>query len=112
MDVVIKSNGGRLLIPTDLQFEIPVNCYGRIASRSSIALKNGIDVMAGVVDSDYRGNVKILLINHSQDDFHVNIGDRIAQIIFEKICYPCELLPSDDLTNTQRMDAGFGSSGK
>lgn len=64
---------------------IPEGFYGRIAPRSGLACKKFIDVGAGVVDSDYRGEVKVLLFNFSKEDFEVEVGDRIAQIIIEQI---------------------------
>ena len=75
---------GKVLIGTGLAFAIPVGNYGRIAPRSGLAVKNSIHVGAGVVDADYRGEVKCLLFNFSDVDFQVNEGDRIAQMIIEK----------------------------
>ena len=63
---------------------IPLGCYGRIAPRSGLALKKFLDVGAGVIDADYKGEVGVLLFNFSDTDFEVNMGDRIAQIVFEK----------------------------
>ena len=69
---------GKALIGTGLAFGIPVGNYGRIAPRSGLAAKNSIDIGAGVIDSDYRGEVKVLLFNFSDTDFKVVEGDRIA----------------------------------
>ena len=69
---------GKALIRTGLAFSIPEGSYGRIAPRSGLAAKNFIDVGAGVIDSDYRGEVRVLLFNHSTEDFKVTEGDRIA----------------------------------
>jgi len=90
--------------------QIPEGCYGRIAPRSGLASKNFIDVGAGVIDCDYRGNVGVLLFNFSEEQFIVNKGDRIAQLICEKIEYP-ELEQVDELDITERNTAGFGSTG-
>ncbi|XP_028111382.1 uncharacterized protein LOC114309774 [Camellia sinensis] len=79
---------GRTLISTGLAMEIPCGMYGRIAPRSGLALLHGIDVGAGVIDPDYRGEIKVLLFNHNQEEFEVRAGDRIAQIIFEKVSLP------------------------
>ena len=79
--------GSRACVATDLQVAVPVGCYGRIAPRSGLAVKHGLDVGAGVVDADFRGNVKILLFNFGTEAFTVHLGDRIAQLILEKIYY-------------------------
>ncbi|XP_026463379.1 deoxyuridine 5'-triphosphate nucleotidohydrolase, mitochondrial [Ctenocephalides felis] len=100
----------KLVIKTDLQIELPSECYGRIAPRSGLAAKNFIDVGAGVIDEDYRGNVGVVLFNHSAADFIVNRGDRIAQLICERIYYP-KLEEVKSLTETTRGEAGFGSTG-
>ncbi|KFB49279.1 AGAP010159-PA-like protein [Anopheles sinensis] len=101
---------GKQLVMTDIQVQVPEGCYGRVAPRSGLAVKNFIDVGAGVVDEDYRGNVGVVLFNHSETEFEVKKGDRIAQFICEKIAYPdLEELPS--LSNTERGAGGFGSTG-
>ena len=74
----------REVVSTQIVLAIPHSAYGRIAPRSGLALK-GIDVAAGIIDSDYRGEVKILLVNHSNVQFEIRTGDRIAQLIIEKI---------------------------
>lgn len=101
---------GKALIKTDIQIELPFGTYGRIAPRSGLTLKNSIDVGAGVIDRDYRGNVGVILFNHSDVDFIVKKGDRIAQLLCERIVYPI-LLKADTLTETERGAGGFGSSG-
>ncbi|XP_035909753.1 deoxyuridine 5'-triphosphate nucleotidohydrolase [Anopheles stephensi] len=101
---------GKQLVMTDIQVQVPEGCYGRVAPRSGLAVKNFIDVGAGVVDEDYRGNVGVVLFNHAEADFEVKKGDRIAQFICEKIAYPdLQELPS--LTDTERGAGGFGSTG-
>jgi dUTP pyrophosphatase len=101
---------GKARIPTDLSFEFPEGVYGRIADRSGMAYKNHIAVAAGVIDADYTGPVGIVLFNHSDKDFKISTGDRVAQLILEmhKIV-PVEEVES--LTKTDRGDSGFGSSG-
>ena len=79
-DAVVPA-GGKALIKTDLAVATPTNCYARIAPRSGLALKKFIDVGAGVVDADYRGNVGVILFNHGPEDFPVARGDRIAQLL-------------------------------
>jgi len=101
---------GKALIDTDIQMMIPVGTYGRIAPRSGLASKNCIDVGAGVIDADYRGQVKVLLFNHSDVDFVVKEGDRVAQLILERIATP-EVVEVDELEETVRGANGFGSTG-
>ncbi|XP_022144283.1 deoxyuridine 5'-triphosphate nucleotidohydrolase [Momordica charantia] len=101
---------GKVLVPTDLSIAIPEGTYARIAPRSGLALKHAIDVGAGVIDADYRGPVGVILFNHSDVDFEVKAGDRIAQLILEKIVTP-EVLEVEDLDSTARGEGGFGSTG-
>lgn len=100
----------RKIINTGIKIEIPTGLYGRIAPRSGLALKYGIDVFAGVIDSDYRGEIKCILYNSGDDDYIYHIGDRIAQIIFEKY-YDFNLNITNSLEHSERQDNGFGSTG-
>ena len=103
--------GTRKLIKTNISMEITPGYYGRIAPRSGLAYKNGIDVLAGVIDSDYRGDIGVILYNTDKNiDFTVKKGDRIAQIIFEA-CYIATLNNVENLDNTLRQAGGFGSTG-
>ena len=79
---------GKCLVKTGVKMALPTGCYGRIAPRSGLAIKKYINIGAGVIDADYRGEVGAILFNFSDEDFVVNQGDRIAQIIFEKIKDP------------------------
>merc|ERR1712098_303647 len=101
---------GKVLAKTDLQVKVPSGTYGRIAPRSGLAWKNHLDIGAGVVDEDYRGNVGVVMFNHSDEEFSIKAGDRIAQLVCEKISYP-ELEVLDTLDETARGEAGFGSTG-
>lgn len=102
----------RFLIKTGIAIEIPSGYYGRIAPRSGLAFNHGIDIMAGVIDSDYRGEIGAILYNTDRNrPFHVKIGDRIAQIIFEKY-YIFDIVKADDISKTSRESAGFGSTGR
>nr|CAX70645.1 dUTP pyrophosphatase [Schistosoma japonicum] len=102
--------GGRGLIKTDLQIELPEGCYGRVAPRSGLALKNGIDVGAGVIDRDYRGNLGVILFNFGEQEFKVKKNDRIAQLICERVFCP-ELVECESLEETERGLNGYGSTG-
>lgn len=105
---------GRKLIKTNISLEIPANYYGRIAPRSGLALKKGIDVLAGVIDADYRGDIGVILFNtDEQENFEVKVGDKIAQIIFEA-CPDSVLVITDEnesLSNSDRGDKGYGHTG-
>lgn len=102
----------RQLVRTGISLEIPDGIYGRIAPRSGLALKHGIDVLAGVIDPGYRGEIGVVLYNTDQNStFKILRGDRIAQIIFER-CYLFSFIESqDDLNDSNRSIGGFGSSG-
>lgn len=101
----------RAFVSTGISLEFPFNdVYARIAPRSGLSVK-GFDIGAGVVDKDYRGEVKVLMINNSTDTCHFQQGERIAQLIFEKIA-DVQLLETDVLTDTERGKGGFGSTGK
>ncbi|KAF7816274.1 deoxyuridine 5'-triphosphate nucleotidohydrolase-like [Senna tora] len=101
---------GKALVATDLSISIPEGTYARIAPRSGLAWKHSIDVGAGVIDADYRGPVGVILFNHSDADFEVKVGDRVAQMIIEKIATP-EVEEVEDLDSTARGEGGFGSTG-
>ena len=100
---------GKVLIKTDLSIAVPLGTYGRIAPRSGLAWNYFLTVGAGVIDSDYRGNVCIVLYNHSNSPFYISPGDKVAQLICEKIEYP-KLVIVDSLDKTCRNEKGFGSS--
>ena len=101
---------GKVLALTDIQIAVPHDCYGRVAPRSGLAHKNFIDVGAGVIDRDYRGNVGVILFNFGKETFKVSKGDRIAQLICERISYP-RIEECTTLTETERGAGGFGSTG-
>jgi dUTP pyrophosphatase len=112
-DVVINA-GGRRLVNIGISAFFPFGTYGRIASRSGLSLTNGLEVGAGVIDFDYGGIIKVLLYNHSEADYKVAIGDRIAQLIIVKIEYcdiDVKLLEVDFRKDLVRGDKGFGSTG-
>jgi len=114
IDDCVISPGERRPVSTGISLEIPEGYYGRIAPRSGLAAKNGIDVLAGVVDSSYRGDIKVILLNTDQSglgDFEIKSGDKIAQLIIEKH-YNFELEVVDNLQETIRGSGGFGSTGR
>jgi dUTP pyrophosphatase len=93
-----------------LTINLSANTDGRIAPRSGLASKNFIDTGAGVIDADYRGPVKVLLFNHSDTDFAVSEGDRVAQLVLERIYTP-DVLEVQELEESVRGAGGFGSTG-
>lgn len=111
-DVVIKS-GEISLIPTGIAIAVPEGFECQIRSRSGLSLKQGLFCLnsPGTVDSDYRGEIKVILANFSKEDRKIQKGDRIAQMViakYEKV----ELIEVEELDSTDRGDGGFGSTGK
>jgi dUTP pyrophosphatase len=109
VDMNIPSGEFRVVC-TDIAMAIPSGYYGRIAPRSGLASKKGINVHAGVIDSGYRGNIGCLLMNHGKEAFEIKQGDRIAQLIITQIATPV-LEIVEKLSDTDRGSKGYGSSG-
>lgn len=101
----------RKLIPTGIKMEIPVGYEVQIRPRSGLSLKKGLMAILGTIDADYRGDVGIIVINLSNEDYVINPGDRIAQMVLAPVAQ-AELLPALFLTETERGEGGFGSTGK
>lgn len=101
----------RKLIPTGIKMEIPVGYEVQIRPRSGLSLKKGLMAILGTIDADYRGDVGIIVINLSNEDYVINPGDRIAQMVLAPVAQ-AELLPALSLTETERGEGGFGSTGK
>ena len=110
-----------ITVPTGIAIEIPRNCYARIAPRSGLAFHYGLMINAGVVDSDYRGEIKVIIYNPGTTAYRICSGDKIAQLIFERIYAPADLTISvvddgedgqggRDLATSGRGDQGFGST--
>lgn len=101
----------RRIVSTGICLDIPEGFYGQIAPRSGLAVKHGIMTMAGIIDSDYRGEIKVVLHNADNNaTFYIMTGDRIAQLIFKQF-QTCEFETVPELSNTVRADGGFGSTG-
>ena len=109
MDEVIKPHT-RSIIKTGISMAIPANSVGLIWPRSGLAAKQGVDVLAGVIDSGYRGEICVVLQNHGEKNVNIKSGDRIAQILFQKI-ESFQLQESETLDESSRGDSGFGSTG-
>ena len=105
--------GQRKLIDTGIAIELPVGFEAQIRPRSGNAWKQGVTVLnaPGTIDSDYIGNIKVLLINHGTNYFKIEIGDRIAQMKFSPV-YTGTFIEVDELGGTERGAGGFGSTGK
>lgn len=103
----------RALIPTGLYIEIPEGYEGQVRPRSGLAFKHGITVLntPGTIDADYRGELKQILINLSDEPFVINNGDRIAQIVFAR-CEQAEMVEVEELSETERGAGGFGHTGQ
>ena len=104
-------SGQRTIMTTGFAWHIWPGYVGMIRPRSGLAAKHGIDVLAGVIDSDFRGEVRVILINHGDAPLDINAGDRIAQMVIQEYArmIPVEV---EELTDTARGDGGFGSTGQ
>lgn len=112
-DVTIPPYGGREMINTGVALSFSPDCYVRVAPRSGLAAKHGIDVLAGVIDSDFCKEIKVILINHGKEDFIVKTGDRIAQLIVERISENSEFQLVDVFPpHIDDGHLGFGSTGR
>lgn len=102
--------GVHAVLPTGVHMEIPYGYVGLVWPRSGMAVRHGVDVLAGVIDSTYRGEIKVSLINHGFDPVEIRVGDRIAQILIQMISQaPCVVVGS--LSDSKRGNGGFGSTG-
>ena len=102
---------GRALVPTGLRIALPSGTVGLIWPRSGLAVKSGIDSGAGVIDSGYRGEVKVLLFNHSDSDFKIEPGDRIAQLLAVKH-QTLNFVSVEKIGESDRGEGGFGHTGE
>ncbi|MBN3271513.1 DUT nucleotidohydrolase, partial [Polyodon spathula] len=102
--------GSQSLVLTDIQIKVPPGCYARFAPRSSLAVKHGICIEAGVVDANYTGNVGILVQNTGAEPFEIRAGDRVAQLVCERICHP-QVKEVSGLPSMDRGARGYGFSG-
>ncbi|MBU0504671.1 MAG: dUTP diphosphatase [bacterium] len=110
-DILLKA-GERTLIPTGLSVEFEDGCELQIRPRSGLAIKHGISMVntPGTIDADYRGEIKVIVINHGTEDFVIKRGDRIAQMVMMPIIR-AEIIEVDVVNETDRGEGGFGSTG-
>jgi dUTP pyrophosphatase len=103
--------GGRAAVSTGLRLSIPSGFVGLIWPRSGLAVRHGVDTLAGVVDSDYRGEVRVVLQNHGREPFRIAPGDRIAQLLVQPVVR-ATFARGEGLADTERGQGGFGSTGR
>ncbi len=110
---VVLNSLDRQLIPTGLFMEIPEGFEAQVRPRSGLAIKQGLTCLnsPGTIDADYRGEIKIILINLSREPQQVNDGDRIAQLVFQRV-EKVSLVSASELTSSERAEGGFGHTGK
>lgn len=101
----------RKTVKTGISLEMPENMAGLVWPRSGLSVKKGIDVLAGVIDSGYRGEIMVCLFNTSDEDVEIKRGDRIAQIVFQEVPN-VSLMLRENLETSERATSGFGSSGR
>ena len=111
-EVVVLPPGGRLLTPTGFAFELPFGYEGQVRPRSGLAAKHGVTILnsPGTIDSDYRGEIKVILFNAGSEPFRLDRGMRIAQLVVAPVGR-ARLHIVDQLSETRRADGGFGSTG-
>jgi dUTP pyrophosphatase len=103
--------GERAAVPTGLRLQIPRDHVGLVWPRSGLAVRHGIDTLAGVIDSDYRGEVRVILVNHGEEPFRVAAGDRVAQLLLQRTERGV-FAAVPRLEDTKRGGGGFGSTGR
>jgi dUTP pyrophosphatase len=108
---VVLPPGGRAAVATGVHVEIPAGHVGLVWPRSGLAVRHGIDTLAGVIDSDYRGEVRVVLVNHGDAAFRIEPGDRIGQLLVQKV-ERASFSRAGSLAATSRGEGGFGSTGR
>jgi dUTP pyrophosphatase len=104
-------SGGRVAVPTGLRLQLPPDHVGLVWPRSGLAARHGIDTLAGVIDSDYRGEVRVVLVNHGEHTFSIAAGDRVAQLLVQRV-ERVAFVAAGVLEDTDRGGGGFGSTGR
>jgi dUTP pyrophosphatase len=109
-EAVDLAPGARAAVSTGVHVQIPPGHVGLVWPRSGLAVRHGIDTLAGVIDSDYRGEVRVVLVNHGTEPFHIEPGDRVAQLLVQRV-ERVTFEPTESLGETARGTSGFGSTG-
>jgi len=110
-EALVIAPGARAAVPTALRVAIPPGHVGLVWPRSGLAVRHGIDTLAGVIDSDYRGEVRVVLVNHGDEPFRVAPGDRVAQLLLQRV-ERAAFTETPVLDDTARGEGGFGSTGR
>jgi dUTP pyrophosphatase len=110
-EAVVLAPRGRAAVATGVHVEIPAGHVGLVWPRSGLAVRHGIDTLAGVIDSDYRGEVRVVLVNHGDAEFRIEPGDRIGQLLVQKV-ERAAFARAGSLAATSRGEGGFGSTGR
>lgn len=108
---VVIVPGARVAVPTGVRLAIPPGHVGLVWPRSGLAVRHGIDTLAGVIDSDYRGEVRVVLVNHGEEPFAIAAGDRVAQLLVQRV-ERVRFAAVTSLDDTARGGGGFGSTGR
>ena len=108
---VVLPPGGRAAVPTGVHLQLPPGHVGLVWPRSGLAVRHGIDTLAGVIDSDYRGEVRVVLVNHGGNEFEVKPGDRVAQLLVQPV-ERTVFTRVENLAGSERGENGFGSTGR
>lgn len=109
-EALLLGPGERAAVPTGIHLELPPGHVGLVWPRSGLALKHGIDTLAGVIDSDYRGELRVVLVNHGREPFRIETGDRVAQLLVQRV-ERVSFVAGEGLSATGRGTGGFGSTG-
>jgi len=110
-EAVVIAPGARAAVATGVRLELPPGHVGLVWPRSGLAVRHGIDTLAGVIDSDYRGEVKVVLVNHGEEPFAIAPGDRIAQLLVQAV-ERARFVAAEQVAATERGSGGFGSTGR
>ena len=109
-EALVIAPGDRAAVATAIHLELPPGHVGLVWPRSGLALRHGIDTLAGVIDSDYRGEVRVVLVNHGREPFRIEPGDRVAQLLVQRV-ERALFVAEEELGATGRGTGGFGSTG-
>jgi len=110
-EAVVIAPGARAAVATGLRLELPAGQVALVWPRSGLAVRHGIDTLAGVIDSDYRGELKVVLVNHGDEPFRIAPGDRIAQLLLQRV-ERVGFVAARQVATTERGSGGFGSTGR
>jgi dUTP diphosphatase len=110
-EAALLAPGARAAVATALRLEIPPGHVGLVWPRSGLAVRHGVDTLAGVIDSDYRGELKVVLVNHGDEPFRIAPGDRVAQLLVQRV-ERVSFTAAAEVADTARGGAGFGSTGR